>query len=103
MAQFDVHANRSQRQGTVPFVVDVQSDLLHGLHSRVVIPLYRRDAVPRPLAVLNPVLVITETEVVLVTQEIAAVPPAALGPRVGSLADQRDAIVRAIDMLLSGV
>ena len=81
MAQFDVCRNRSKRPGPVPFLVDIQSDLLHGLHSRIVIPLYRRDAVPRPLAVLNPVFAMAGTEVVLLTQEIAAVPPAARRPR----------------------
>jgi len=39
MARFDVFANPGQHSATTPYVVEVQSDLLDGLHTTVVIPL----------------------------------------------------------------
>ncbi|WP_396267386.1 CcdB family protein [Ideonella sp.] len=39
MARFDVYANPGSHAKTTPFLVDVQSDLLDGLDTRMVIPL----------------------------------------------------------------
>lgn len=39
MARFDVYANTGGHADTTPYLLDVQSDLLDGLDSRVVIPL----------------------------------------------------------------
>ena len=42
MAQFDVYPNPNvAAQGTVPFVVDVQSGLIDALPTRLVMPLSR--------------------------------------------------------------
>jgi hypothetical protein len=38
-ARFDVYANPGARAAAAPFLLDVQSDLLDGLDSRMVIPL----------------------------------------------------------------
>jgi hypothetical protein len=40
---------------------------------------------------------------VLVFQELAAIPASALGERVASLADHRDELVAAIDLLVTGI
>ena len=42
MARFDVYANTGGHADTTPYLLDVQSDLLDGLDSRVVIPLRNR-------------------------------------------------------------
>lgn len=39
MARFDVYANPGEHARTTPYLLDVQSDLLDGLESRVVVPL----------------------------------------------------------------
>jgi hypothetical protein len=39
LARFDVYANPGARAAATPFLLDVQSDLLDGLDSRMVIPL----------------------------------------------------------------
>ena len=39
MARFDVYANPGGHAETTPYLLDVQSDLLDGLDSRMVIPL----------------------------------------------------------------
>ncbi len=39
MARFDVYANPGPHAHTTPYLLDVQTDLLNGLDSRVVVPL----------------------------------------------------------------
>jgi toxin CcdB len=46
MARFDVYRNTGPHAETTPYLLDVQSDLLHGLETRVVVPLRRRDRFP---------------------------------------------------------
>jgi toxin CcdB len=97
MACFDIH-----RAGT-GLVVDVQADLIEVLSTRVVVPLIPPDRAPRPARRLNPVFDLPGTgPVVLVTQYIAALPRAELGPPTGSLAAERDAIRAALDMAILG-
>ena len=51
---------------------------------------------------LNPVVQIDDEDYVVMTQELAAVPRSDLRRKIGSLSDQRDEIVRALDVLLTG-
>lgn len=46
MARFDVYANSAGKVDDVPYLLDVQSDVLSALDTRVVIPLRRRDRFP---------------------------------------------------------
>lgn len=98
MAQFDLYAGLGRGQG---YVVDVQADLLEQLATRIVVPL-----VPRPqtevLRELTPVIEIDREPHVLLTQELTAVTKRELRKRIGSLAQHRDAIRRALDILLVG-
>jgi toxin CcdB len=105
MAQFDVHANPDPgSRARMPYLVDVQSDLLGDLASRVVVPLVRADdSVLRPLARLTPVFELEGREFVFVTPELAGVSRPVLGRKVASLASRRREIVAAFDMLISGV
>lgn len=105
MAQFDVHANEDPAtRARMPYLVDVQADLLGDLASRVVVPLVRaEDAVLRPLARLTPVFELEGRKFVFVTPELAGVSRLALGRKVTSLASHRHEIVSAFDMLISGV
>jgi toxin CcdB len=86
------------------YVVDIQSRLLDGMSTRVVIPLLPEPAAPSITAkILNPVVLIDGNEYVLMTQNVATVPLSQLRAPVGTLAAHRDQIVRAIDTLLSGL
>ncbi len=101
MAQYDVY----RADGTsddVPFVVDIQSDILRDLATRVVIPLFRQGSFA-PIADLNPVVTVSGERHVLVTQQIGAVPLTTLKTRAGSLAGDWHRISRAVEALLSGV
>jgi toxin CcdB len=104
MAQFDVYANSNpETNRDIPYLVDVQSDLLAPLSTRVVIPLVKEAAMPKPAQHLNPVFNIHGEQVVLSTAELAGVPKSAVGGTVGSLSSRRDEIIRAIDFLLAGI
>ncbi len=46
MARFDVYRNSGPHAGDVPCLLAVQTDLLQGLETRVVVPLRRRDSFP---------------------------------------------------------
>lgn len=58
MAQFTVHRNKNvHTKGIFPFVVDVQSDLLEDLQTRVVIPLNNgAEITKKPVSRLMPIL-----------------------------------------------
>ncbi len=98
MPKYDVYPN----PGGVGFVVDVQTDLLDGLATRVVVPLMPRKSAPIPAKLLNPVIAIDDDEYVMVTQFLSAVPAPPLGSPVANLAARADDITRALDMLFQG-
>jgi toxin CcdB len=99
MAQFDYY--ESARSGT--YLLNVQSDLIDHLNTVVVIPLMQSDSVPAPLRYLHPVFEVDGTAFTLATHLLTAIPAADLRRRRGSLNAHRDDIIRALDMLLSGV
>ena len=104
MAQFDVHRNPNpETNGEVPYLVNLQSELLDPLATRVVAPLVKQSSMPKPARILNPVFEVHGERVVMSTAELAGVTVDAVGEVVGSLGGQRDEIIRAIDFLLSGV
>ena len=104
MAQFDVFANNGPGAQTTPFVVDVQSNLLGDLDTRMVIPLRRRDAFPAQMLPtrLTPVFALQDIACLLETAKMAAVPEQILKNPVGSLAARHDEITGAIDFLVRG-
>jgi toxin CcdB len=104
MVQFAVHKNRNARTKVdVPFLLDVQADVLSILATRVVVPLYRLEASgPKPMARLTPVVRFQEKTLVAMVPELAGVARAALGPAVGDLAGSRTEIIQAMDLLLTG-
>ena len=105
MAQFGVHrnANPASREA-YPLLLDVQSDLMADLRTRVVIPLCRLTAMNgAPVTTLMPVCAVAGEDYVVLTPQLAAIAERELGPAVESLAVHRDAIVAALDLLLTGV
>ncbi|MBS0573356.1 MAG: CcdB family protein [Proteobacteria bacterium] len=97
MAQFDVF-----RLTGGLLVVDLQTDLIGIEASRIVAPL--RDA-GRYAAFpgLTPLVEIDGTAWIVRVQELAAIPGAELRDAVTSLAAERDALKRALDILIDGV
>lgn len=100
MARFDVYANpaAAERKHT-PYFLDVQNDHVDGLGTRVVIPL-RKSALFGPRARnLNPVLTVTDAEVVLDTATLGAVPTSLLRKPVANLRGAQAFIQEALDTL----
>ena len=101
MAQFDVHKN--PRAGLFPLLLDIQSDLLGRLATRVVVPMAtRKQFGAKPISHLNPTARVRGVEYILVFQELAAIPVTALGQPVASLVERRADLVAAIDLLFAG-
>jgi toxin CcdB len=107
MAQFDVYRNSGKYSKIVPFVVDVQSDILSNFDTRVVIPLQSAEFVKSEnidvISRLNPILTVCDSEVILATQQMAAVHIRELGKKVDSLESKRLEIISALDVLTGGI
>ena len=75
MARFAVHKNGNARtRSEVPFLLDVQADVLSVLATRVVVPLYRCEALgPRPMDRLTPVVRFQDRTLVAMVPELAGV------------------------------
>lgn len=105
MAQYDVHLNPGPMREAVPMVVVVQSSLFDGYRRRMVVPLVRRSALPAGAKLagtrLNPVFKIKSETLVLHPLDMVSVALNQLGPCVGSLAEQGQAIADALDELLT--
>lgn len=103
MAQFDVYRNANPATcGQIPYLLDVQTDLLDILKTRVVIPLEICSNFA-PAERLTPVFQIESTSVAMSTPELAGIHRKHLGEYVCSLADKRQEIMAALDMLFSGI
>ena len=102
MAQFDVHTNSGKHKDIIPFVVVVQSAQFDSYRRRVVVPLVRATAIGKiDYARFNPRFKIRGTAVVLHPLEIVSIPVDQLGEVVGSLRDDSELLVAALDELLS--
>lgn len=102
MAQFDLH--RHARSKRYPYLIDLQSDLLRDLASRIVAPLMPAAHLRgTPIRRLNPVAVIEGVEHVILFQELAAFPAGELGDVVDTLASRRDELVAALDLVFTGI
>ena len=107
MAQFDVFRNDGKYSEIVPFVVDIQNDILSNLDSRIVIPLQSADYLKKMdvsvIQNLNPGFTVCDMEVILAPQQMAAIRVRELGKKVDSLVTSRHEIVSALDILTGGV
>jgi toxin CcdB len=103
MAQFDVCLNPNPDSApAIPYLLEVQSDLLESVTTRVVVPLALLSERGQPAKYLNPQFEIEGVQVVMVSEQIAGIPKRALGKRLMSLEVQRDQIMDAIDFLFRG-
>jgi toxin CcdB len=104
MARFDVYLNSGKSVKSVPFLMDIQSELLDHLNRRVVVPMYHlekfRDIkLPKDLA---PVFKIDGLECVMQTIEIGSVPANILRKPVANLGRKQHIITAAMDRLFNG-
>ena len=105
MPQFTVHRNTNPATKTaVPFLLNVQSDLIEDLGTRVAVPLYPAVAMKgKTIRTLTPTFEIDGKQYVMVTPQLAGVPKKLLGASVTSLSAKRDEIISALDLLITGI
>jgi len=102
MTQFDVVANPDADESAYrPYLVVLQSDLVSGLSSTVVAPLVPRDQM-KGASRMNPIVNVDGKEFWLATHELFAVDRRILHKTVASLANERDAIITALDFVFTG-
>lgn len=104
MPQFSVHNNLNPAtREFYPFLLNVQSALLDGLETRLVIPLSeKKNFNNSPIKELNPIFEFNKTEYLILTQQLSAIHKKNLGPRLADASDQRQTILSAIDLLITG-
>jgi toxin CcdB len=103
MAQFDVFKNPNEETNqAMPYLLDVQADLLDTLATRVVVPLVTASAMGKAIKHLNPEFTITNATVFMSTAELAGVSVRSMGEKVSSLKEQRHEIIAALDFLFTG-
>ncbi len=103
--QFDVFENPSPRMRDVyPYVLDVQSDLLSALATRMVVPLATTSLsasdLPRQLC---PSITVKGKSLMLVPFEAAPLDKRLLRTEVASVRDRSHEIIAAMDSVLSGI
>ncbi|MBG0757621.1 CcdB family protein [Vibrio cidicii] len=105
MSQFSLYKNNDKSTATAyPYFVDVQTELLDTLNTRLVIPL-------TPTALLEkkgpshlcPIIHIDEGDFVILTHQMASVPTKILRESVNDLSTFRNEIISAIDFLITGI
>lgn len=102
MAQFDLFSN--SRSKNYPLLLDLQSDLLRDLATRVVAPLSSVKRLGgKPIGHLNPVVTVAGVDYAILLQELAALPVKALGKSVGNLGERRSELIAALDLLFTGI
>lgn len=100
MARFDVYSYST----AVPFVLDVQADILSDLQTRVVVPLIPcAQADDEKTDRLKPVLAIDGADYLLMTTELGPVNRSSLGDPITNIEDlHRQRITAALDFLFQG-
>jgi len=98
MAKYHVYCAPSSSS----YILDVQTDLLDALNTRVVVPLMPLSDAPTAAKRLNPNFDIGGESYMMVTQFMAAVPTSILKDPVCDLSDHFADITAALDMVFQG-
>jgi toxin CcdB len=98
MARYDVYAHPNAEG----YLLELQTDLLDELKTRVVVPLIPSSPSVKTLRRLNPVFMIGGKQHTMFAHLIATVPTAQLIEPRTSLAKHEDQIVAALEMLFQG-
>lgn len=105
MSQFSVHQNPNPSTGAaMPFLLDVQSDLLEDLGTRVVVPLCAAAGMKGKLIkTLTPVFEIEHEQYAMLTPQLAGISKQHMGAKIADLSPRRDEIIAALDLLITGI
>ncbi len=101
--QHDLFINPSRRGRSIyPLLVDLQADVVGG-DGRIVAPLTTTAIVPNSPARALPRVSLDGRDYVVMMRLLAYLPARHLGASVGSIADRRDDLTRALDWLFFGI
>lgn len=100
--QYHAYRNRNNSK-QFPYLIDVQTDLIDALGSRVVIPVCRLDDYKgRRVDRLMPLIEIDGDHYILLTYDLAGVSISVIGEKVCSVEHQRSVIKASIDLVFDG-
>ncbi len=102
MSQFDLRWNIGEGADRYPFLLELQSDFLDELTSRLVAAVTPASLHGKALTKLEIASTIEDELHFVLFTDIASVSRSSLGEKVGSLVDQRDEFTAAFDFLIQG-
>jgi toxin CcdB len=103
MARFDVYRNPNPgSKDRIPYLLDIQANLLEGLATRLVVPLIAASELGPAIERLNPTLRVGSRNYVMATAEMAAVSRKSIGEKAATLEAKSAEILAAVDFLISG-
>jgi toxin CcdB len=85
------------------YLLALQSDYIRPTETVVVAPLLPISKAPKQVARLNPIFRITDADFMLAIHLVFSIPASSLHYKAGSLDYAHTEIIRAIDMLFSGI
>lgn len=104
MPQFIVYQNKNaQTKKLIPLLLDVQTELLDELQTRVVVPLTAADkGSAKQISRLTPLLKIDGENYLVLTPQLAGINKRELDKPVADLSSSRNEIIAALDFLVTG-
>lgn len=102
--QFDVFKNPNPAaRKHAPYIVDLQSEHLDHLATRLCAPAKPARLSVKPIAGLMPEIEVDGQAFHVYMQEIAAIPAVVLGARAASASQYRLLFITAVDLIVSGI
>lgn len=100
--QYVVYRNNGN-SSSYPYLLDIQSDIIGDLHTRLVIPLFPLSKYTSvPAKRLNPVMNVEGRDYLVMTHEMASIRSSQLGAEVVDAHSYRQPVKDALDFLLDG-
>ncbi|NVD96482.1 CcdB family protein [Massilia sp. BJB1822] len=101
MSRFDIFANPGKNHRNIPYLVDVQSNVISGLATRIVVPLRPLSAFPSVALPpdLFPIIAVNGEDHVMDTPQLGAIPLSELKVNVASASTYQFEIQGALDRL----
>jgi toxin CcdB len=100
MPRFDVYRNPDEQESTLtPFYMDVQSDHIQGLDTRIVVPLISAALFKQKTEDLHPEFEVESQLVVMVTPGLGSIPQSLLRRPVANFSSKQLIIQNALDAL----
>lgn len=105
MSQFAVHGNPNPAtKAAYPLLLDIQNDLIAELRTRVVVPLCPAAGMKGKLIkTLTPIFEIEGQQYAMLTPQLAGISKQQVGAKIAGLAQHRDEIIAALDLLITGI